>query len=115
MKKRIITLVAAAAAVALLAICYVAVSNMGNGGNAETTAPPPTSYTVAEIDRKTVYALGYTYEGKSYDLMLNEQMTGWNLKSNEALPISNTVMAYMIKQFEFIIFSTFLIEASSAT
>lgn len=100
MKKRIITLVASVLTVGLLLAVYFVINRLGNEGADETTLPPATSYTVAEIDRSTVYAVGYTYNDKSYDLMLKDDLTGWVLDSNKTLPISNTVMAYMIKHFE---------------
>ena len=112
MKKRIITLLVALLAVGILLASYFLVSSLNGEGGSETTAQPPSYYTVAEIDRATVYALGYTYNGNCYDLTLNKDMTGWNLKSNESLPISNVAMAYMIKQFE-LMTSDFRIESPS--
>ena len=112
MKKRIITLVASVLAVGILLALYFIVDNIDSKDPAESTQPPATSYTVAQIDRATVYALGYTYKEKSYDLSLKKDMTGWLLKSNEDLPISNVVMAYMIKHFE-LMTSDFKIESPS--
>ena len=112
MKKRIITLVSAALVVGLLLASYFIVANLDSNEKEETTAPPASTYTVAEIDRATVYAVGYTYNGKSYDLALKDDLTGWVLKSNTTLPISNVVMAYMIKQFE-LMTSDFRIENPS--
>ena len=112
MKKRIITLVSALLAVSVLLASYFLVTSLEGEDENETTAPPPSSYTVAEIDRATVYAFGYTYKDKSYDLVLKEDMTGWTLKSNAKLPISNVTVAYMIKHFE-LMTSDFRIESPS--
>lgn len=112
MKKRIITLVASVLIVGVLLASYFIVANLSGDDQDETTTPPVSSYTVAEIDRSSVYALGYTYNGRNYDLVLKDDLTGWTLKSNTSLPISNTVMAYMVKHFE-LMTSDFRIDAPS--
>ena len=54
MKKRIITLVSALLAVSVLLASYFLVTSLEDEDENDTTAPPTSSYTVAEIDRATV-------------------------------------------------------------
>lgn len=100
MKKRIFTLCTCILVLGALIGAYFLVNNLGEGEDKGSTAAPVLSYSVAAIDRATLYALGFTYDGNTFDFTIKEDYSGWNLKANETLPISNTVIAQMVTFFE---------------
>ncbi len=100
MQKRLLTLLISVLALGVLIGAYFLVTKLDMGSADETTSAPVLSYSVAEIDRSTLYAMGFTYNGESFDLTLKEDATGWTLKGKESLPISNIAVASIVQHFE---------------
>ncbi len=114
MKKRIITLILSVLTLALLAGAYFLVTNLEENDTSEneSTTDNVVSYYVSQIDRSSLYSMGFTYDGNSFDLTLKEDGTGWTLKGKEHLPISNVAVALMVQNFETMT-TDFMIESPS--
>ncbi len=113
MNKRIVTLLSGILILGVLIAVFLLISNIDDEGDGEsTTSPPVVSYYVSQIDRGSLYSMGFTYKENTFDLTLKQDGTGWLLKGKESLPISNVAVALMVQHFETMT-TDFMIESPS--
>lgn len=103
--KRIKILLILCGALVLLALIYLLITIIDSADpkdppDSETDPPINTTYTAAQIDIGTMYALRYNVGNEEYCFMLNDEHTAWNWGGNASLPLDSTCFAEMATSLE---------------
>ncbi len=99
--KRLSKLIILAALLLLLLVAYLIISavtnrNSGDTDGDDTTAGQiNTSYTAAQIDISTMYALKYNVQDEEYCFSLSDDKTAWLWADDENIPLDNAYFANM--------------------
>lgn len=99
--KRLSKLVILAAILLALLVAYLIITLVTNkddtpdNGDTTTTDQINTSYTAAQIDISTMYALKYTVSSAEYSFTLSDDKTAWLWSEDETIPLDNGYFASM--------------------